>query len=80
MPAQPFSVHLDPDDLARQDIAAAVSLPTVTGSGTDRSGAGTIARHGARDGKLAARQRSERERSSRASGVGSGRSYAFRRS
>jgi hypothetical protein len=81
MPAQPFSVHLDPDDLARQEVAAAVSLPTVTGAGTDtdRSG-GTIARHGARDGRLAARQRSERERSSRASGTGSGRSYAFRRS
>ncbi|HET6529132.1 MAG TPA: hypothetical protein VFH03_00745 [Actinoplanes sp.] len=79
MPAQPFSVHLDPDDLARQDIAAAVPLPAVTGAG--RSGRPTtIAHHGARDGKLAARQRSERERSSRASGIGSGRSYAFRRS
>lgn len=81
MPAQPFSVHLDPDELAGQDLAAAVSLPSVTGSGTDdRSGSATIAHHGARDDRLAARQRSERERADRASGTGSGRSYAFRRS
>jgi hypothetical protein len=81
MPAQPFSVHLDPDDLARQDIAAAVSRPAVTGAGTGRSGdSAAIDHRGARDGRLAARQRSERERSSRASGTGSGRSYAFRRS
>ena len=30
MPAQPFTVHVDPDDLARQDLAAAVHLPTVS--------------------------------------------------
>ena len=81
MPAQPFSVHVDPDDLARQDLAAAVSLPPVTGSaGDDRSAPAGITHHGARDERLAARQRSERERSGRASGIGSGRSYAFRRS
>ena len=80
MPAQPFSVHVDPDDLARQDLAAVVSLPSVSGSGDDRSAPAGITHHGARDERLAARQRSERERSGRASGIGSGRSYAFRRS
>jgi hypothetical protein len=80
MPAQPFSVHVDPDDLARRDLAAAVSLPSVAGKDDDRPDSAQIEHHGARDGKLAARQRSERERAGRASGLGPGRSYAFRRS
>jgi hypothetical protein len=83
MPAQPFKVHVDPDDLARQDLAAAVPLPAVTGSGSaenEKPEAGATEKHGTRDERLAARQRSERDRSGRASGTGSGRSYAFRRS
>ncbi|HEV7962247.1 MAG TPA: hypothetical protein VGP57_06880 [Actinoplanes sp.] len=85
MPAQPFKVHVDPDALARQDLAATVPLPSVTDSGSG-SGVGAAegdkpaAKHGTRDERLAARQRSERDRSGRASGAGSGRSYAFRRS
>ena len=78
MPAQPFTVHVDPDDLARQDLAAAVHLPAVSDS--ERHGAPAAERHGARDASLAARLRSERERSGRASRSGSSRSYAFRRS
>jgi hypothetical protein len=89
MPAQPFKVHVDPDALARQDLAATVPLPSVTDSGSSSgSGSGVgaaegdkpAAKHGTRDERLAARQRSERDRSGRASGAGSGRSYAFRRS
>jgi hypothetical protein len=81
MPAQPFTVHVDPDDLARRDLAAAVSLPAAVGTGTESvPGAdAAAAHHGARDARLAARQRSERDRAGRAAG-GSGRSYAFRRS
>ena len=80
MPAQPFTVHVDPDALAQHDLAAAVSLPSVpVATGGKRSAARTE-HHGAHDERLAARQRSERERSGRAAGVGGGRSYAFRRS
>ena len=78
MPAQPFTVHVDPDQLARLDLAAAVHLPTM--DGTDHTESAPAAHHGARDAALAARQRSERERSSRAAQAGQGRSYAFRRS
>jgi hypothetical protein len=79
---EPFSVKLDPDALARRDLATSVSLPGLTGKDGDHpaSGAVTDEHHGARDGRLAARQRSERDRSGRASGTGGGRSYAFRRS
>jgi hypothetical protein len=118
MPAQPFKVHVDPDALVRQDLAAAASLPPAAGkeagkpagkdtgqpagkdakqpagkdakqpakqpAGKDArqpAGLGGVAeQHGARDGRLAARQQSERARAGRASGVGGGRSYAFRRS
>ena len=79
---EPFSVRLDPDALARQDLAAAVSLPGLPGKDGDHPASGRVAEehHGARDGRLAARQRSERDRAGRASGAGGGRSYAFRRS
>jgi hypothetical protein len=81
MPAQPFTVHVDPDELARRDLAAAVHLPTVgDAGGPDQTGSTAAEHHGARDASLAARQRSEQERSSRAPRAGSGRSYAFRRS
>jgi hypothetical protein len=78
MPAQ-FTVHVDPDDLARQDLAAAVPAPSPTeADGPPVSGSTATEKHGARDERLAARQRSEQARTSRA--AGSGRSYAFRRS
>jgi hypothetical protein len=82
MPAQPFSVHVDPDALAQQDLAAAVSIKPVTGRDTAEKGSAGVTEehHGARDERLAARQRSERERSGRAAGAVGGRSYAFRRS
>jgi hypothetical protein len=74
-----FSVHVDPDELARRDLAAAVSLSAAEAPGDRPAAVDTAAHHGARDARLAARQRSERDRAGRASG-GSGRSYAFRRS
>jgi hypothetical protein len=83
MPDQPFTVHVDPDDLSRQDLAAAVSVPTTGAKDGDRAdhAAGTAdEHHGARDGRQAARQQSGRARSGRASGTGGGRTYAFRRS
>ena len=72
MPA--FSVHIDPDDLARRDIAAAVTLPSTLTPHPE-----PVAHHGAQDARLAARQRSDRDRAGRQGG-GAGRSYAFRRS
>lgn len=75
MTDQPFSAHVDADELARQELAAAE--PPVA----DKTAAkGAAEHHGARDGRQAARQQSERARSGRASGAGGGRSYAFRRS
>lgn len=81
MPDQPFSVHVDPDDLARRDLTAAVSMAAAVAARTDQQHAAgdTAVRHGARDARLAARQRSDRARAGRATG-GSARSYAFRRS
>ncbi|GLY00075.1 MULTISPECIES: hypothetical protein [Actinoplanes] len=81
MPAQPFSVHLNLDDLARRDIAAALHRTaqpddTSTGQPSDADSA----HHGARDSRQAARRQSGRDRSGRAASAGSGRSYAFRRS
>ncbi|PRY33684.1 hypothetical protein [Pseudosporangium ferrugineum] len=78
MPAQPFSVHVDPDDLARADLTAAVDVPPATGRTDTRPG--RAARHGAGDDRQAARERSGRARSGRAAAAGTGRSYAFRRS
>jgi hypothetical protein len=78
MPAQRFSVHVDPDDLARHELAAAVPVPSLPESGRTDAGAGT--KHGAGADRLAARQQSDRARSSRAAGAAGGRSYAFRRS
>jgi hypothetical protein len=82
MPAQPFTVHVDPDDLARLEVAAAVSLPSAAGAeaGRPEPDRTTADHHGARDARLAARQRSGRDRAGRAAGAGGGRSYAFRRS
>jgi len=79
MPAQPFNVHVDPDVLARQDLAAAVPMPTAVTDG-DRAARTSDEHHGARDARQAARQQSGRAHSGRASGTGGARSYAFRRS
>ncbi len=80
MPAQPFSVHVDPEELTLPRLAA-VTLPGVaTGVPGKESATGDpAARHGLRDARLAARLRSERDRAGRATG-GSARTYAFRRS
>ena len=83
MPAQQFTVHVDPDVLARQDLSVAVPVPTSGTEDGDRAArvAGTAdEHHGAHDGRQAARQQSGRARSGRASGTGGGRAYAFRRS
>ena len=79
MPAQPFTVHLDPDALTERELATAVPA---TASDSRRSGrAGPIAEHhGARDRRQSARQQSERARSGRAPGAAGVRAYAFRRS
>lgn len=74
----PFHVHVDPDLLARQDLAAAVSLPGVTGP--DGAPVSSTEDHrGASDTRLAARLRSERARARDAQGAGRARAYAFRR-
>jgi hypothetical protein len=65
MPAQPFSVHVDPDDLARHELAAAVPVPSLPESGRTDTDAGAGTKHGAGADRLAARQQSERARSSR---------------
>jgi hypothetical protein len=73
-----FSVHIDPDDLARQQLAAGLSAAPVDLSGAE--GGRAPAHHGAADSRQAARQRSERDHAGRATGAAGGRSYAFRRS
>ncbi|BFU44133.1 hypothetical protein [Krasilnikovia sp. MM14-A1004] len=72
MPDQPFTVHVDRDELARQAV--------VPGRDDHRTAAAPAPHHGAGDSRLAARQRSEQARSGRASRSGQSRSYAFRRS
>jgi hypothetical protein len=74
----PFSVHVDRDDLAKQDFAAALARPATTGEPDGRSGAAEIGHHGARDSRQAALGRSERDHAR--VGPGKSRSYAFRRS
>lgn len=82
MPAQPFSVHPNLDELARQNLAVSLTRVTTTGSDTDADQSGTVdtSHHGARDPRQAARGRSDRAHAGRAAGAASGRSYAFRRS
>ncbi|WP_328476951.1 hypothetical protein OHA21_23270 [Actinoplanes sp. NBC_00393] len=77
MPAKPFTVHLNLDEIARNDIAAALQRP---GASEEHQPAVAAAHHGARDDRQAARERSGRARSGRAAGASGGRSYAFRRS
>jgi hypothetical protein len=73
-----FSVHVDQDDLAEQDLAAALSRSPATDATGARPQQAVAAHHGARDSKQAARGRSERDHA-RAE-AGKSRSYAFRRS
>ena len=77
MPEQRFSVSVDPDALARQDLAAALTRPAADGTAV-RTPTTDATHHGARDARQAARSQSERARAGRQ--AGSGRSYAFRRS
>ncbi|GIF15955.1 hypothetical protein [Actinoplanes teichomyceticus] len=79
MPAQPFSVHPNPDDLARRDLAAALTRPSRSTDPDDQGGAADVTHHGRRDARQAARERSERAHAGRAARA-AGRSYAFRRS
>jgi hypothetical protein len=78
MRAPRFSVHIDQDDLAKQDLAAA--LPRRPGA-TAHNGepAPVAAHHGNADRAAAARQSSERGHA-RTPAAGKARSYTFRRS
>jgi hypothetical protein len=79
MTAPRFSVHVNPDDLARQDFAAALTHPATPGAPADHpTTTPETGHHGARDTRQASRGRSERDHS-RVS-AGKSRSYAFRRS
>lgn len=96
MPEQSFTVHVDPDDLARQTLAAAVAPLPVAGGGSvaggDPVGSGSVAGGdpdrpvsvpGGRHGAREDRAggRARPERQrSSRAAAGSGRSYAFRRS
>lgn len=75
-----FSVHVDPDDFAKQDLAAGLSPDPVAIPGHRAAEGLDAGHHGARDTRQAARDRSERDRSGRAAGASGGRTYAFRRS
>ncbi|MGK5681915.1 hypothetical protein [Actinoplanes sp. URMC 104] len=73
MPGQRFTVAL-PDE------STTFTPPAADDAKAARKGRGDAEHHGARDGRQAARERSERARSGRAASAGTGRSYAFRRS
>jgi hypothetical protein len=77
MPPQSFSVHVDQDDLVKQDLAAALGRPAAKTSDGPAAAPDAV-HHGARDGRQAARGRSERDHAR--TGGGKSRSYAFRRS
>jgi hypothetical protein len=76
MPGQDFSVKIDPEQL---DLSAIRTPRSGKASHPAEPGA-AAAHHGAHDGRQEARSRSGKDRAGRAAGVGSGRSYAFRRS
>jgi hypothetical protein len=79
MDAPRFSVHVDQDDLAEQDLAAALR-PAQPGAAAGRKQpTGLDAHHGAHDERQAARGRAEKDHA-RGAGSGKARSYAFRRS
>jgi hypothetical protein len=75
MPAERFTVHIDQDEMTKQDLAPALSSPATS----DHRAPGPAAtHHGAHDNRQAARRQSDRAHAGRASGTG--RAYAFRRS
>ena len=77
MPDQPFTVHLDQDDLAKLDLAAALKdTPFADAQPDDSQRSAESKHHGIRDGRDAAPSHAKRTRPTRASD----RSYAFRRS
>ena len=80
MPAEPFSVHLNLDDLVQRDLAEALRPATGPDGPEDGPGRPAATHHGARDSRQAARERSGRDHAGRAGKAGGGRSYAFRRS
>jgi hypothetical protein len=80
MPAKPFSVHLNLDEIAQRDIAAALRPATGSGTADDQQDRPAATHHGAQDARQAARDRSGRDRAGRAGNASGGRSYAFRRS
>jgi hypothetical protein len=73
-------VHVDPDAMLRDSLAAGIGGPGHHAGSGDGGTGSAVSRHGAGDGRQAARRNSERARSGRAAGAGGGRSYAFRRS
>ncbi|GAA0475855.1 hypothetical protein Aca07nite_79030 [Actinoplanes capillaceus] len=79
MPAEPFSVHPNLDEIVERDIAAALR-PATPGGSADHPSDHAAAHHGAGDSRQASRERSGRARSGRAGQASGGRSYAFRRS
>jgi ribosomal protein L12E/L44/L45/RPP1/RPP2 len=83
MPAHDFTVHVDADELVQRDLAAVLARAvTSAGAAAARPEATALdaAHHGARDGRQAARRRSERDHADRASSSAGNRSYVFRRS
>lgn len=80
MPAEPFSVHLNLDEIAQRNLAAALRPATKPGETGEQPGDPAATHHGARDTRQAARERSGRDHAGRAGKAGGGRSYAFRRS
>jgi hypothetical protein len=80
MPPKSFAVRVDQDDLAKQDLAAALTRQPATRPDQPAAVQAAVdaAHHGARDNKQATRGRTERDHA-RNSG-GKSRSYAFRRS
>jgi hypothetical protein len=85
MPApdsEPFTVHVDPDAVVLQDLAAAVSAAVApAGRGRPVAAPDVDEHHGAAEGaRLAVRARQQAERA-RAGRAAAGKSrYAFRRS
>jgi hypothetical protein len=76
----PFSVHVDADELASSDLAAALSRHPKPADRQAATSSADAAHHGARDGREAARRRSGQDHAGRAAAASTGRSYAFRRS
>lgn len=79
MPAEPFSLHLNLDELAQRELASALRPARKPGQ-ADQQEDSAATHHGARDARQAARERSGRDHAGRAGRAGTGRACAFRRS